>query len=206
MDADLRKHFDRAVSDDPGADAGEMALAAIAQGGRMRRRRRQMAGAGVAAGVVVALAVVGGVSLRPEPAEPAGPPMTVAAAMMPLTAPSCSEKPVESGATDVVVFLIPDSTDRQSSALGSTLREDARVADVRFENRQQAWERFRTLWADSPDFVSSVSPKQLVESFRLRLADPAQYKAFRAEYATMDGVGSIVGRVCPASAPVGGVQ
>ena len=50
MDVDLREQFDRAVSDDPGADPGEMAQLAIVQGGRLRRRRRQLA---AAAGVVL---------------------------------------------------------------------------------------------------------------------------------------------------------
>ncbi|UQU64206.1 permease-like cell division protein FtsX [Couchioplanes caeruleus] len=206
MDADLRQHFDRAVTDDPGADPGEMALAAIAEGARIRRRRRQVAGAGVAAGVVALLAVVGGVSLRSGATESAGPAMTIAAAMMPVAAPSCSEKPVESGASDVAIFLGAEATDRQRSALGAALRGDPRVAELQFENRQQAWERFRRLWADSPDFVAAVSPSQLPESYRLRMVDRSQYRGLLATYAAMDGVQDVVGRVCPASAPIGGVQ
>ncbi|MGA5301217.1 permease-like cell division protein FtsX [Nucisporomicrobium flavum] len=206
MDADLRQHFDRAVTDDPGADPGEIALAAIAEGGRIRRRRRQLAGAGVAAGVVALLAVVGGVSLRSEPTGPAGPPMTVAAAMMPVAAPSCSEKPVESDASDVAIFLGTEATDPQRSAVGAALRGDPRVAELQFESREQAWERFRALWADSPDFVEAVSPSQLPESYRLRMVDPSQYRGFVTAYAAMDGVEQIVGRVCPVSAPIGGVQ
>ena len=206
MDGNLREHFDRAVGDDPGADPGEMAHAAIAQGGRIRRRRRQVAAAGVAAGLVTVLAVVAGVHLRSAETPPDGPPMTIAAAILPVAAPSCSEKPVERDASDVVIFLTSDATEDPVPAIRSALADDARVGALEFESREQAFQRFRKLWQDSPDFVKSVSPRQLPESFRLRLVDRSQYTAFRAEYAAMAGVQDIVGRVCPAGAPVGGVQ
>ena len=206
MDANLRQHFDRAVSADPGADPGEMAHAAIVQGGRVRRRRRQTAVAGVAAGIVAALGVAAGVNHEPEAPGPANPPLTVAAAMMPVAAPSCTEKPVEHDATDVILFLAADAAERQRSAIMSALDDDARVESLEFESREQAFDRFRRLWADSPDFVAAVSADQMPESFRVRLVDAAQYSAFRAEYEATDGVDDVLGRVCPSSAPVGGVQ
>lgn len=202
MDTHLREHFDRAVGDDPGADAGAMAHAAIAAGGRMRRRRRTAA-AGMALGAVTLLGIPAGVHLAAD--DPGTDRTTIAAAMMPVAAPSCSVRPVENDATDVVVFLREGLTDRQRSALGSALAGDARVATVFFESRAQAYERFRDRWRDSPDLVQAVGPQQLPESYRLRLVDPARYTAFRAEFAAAGGVQSVMGRVCPASAPVGGV-
>jgi hypothetical protein len=205
VDTNLRDHFDRAVSADPGADPGEMAYAAITQGGRIRRRRKT-AVAGAAAGLVAVLATIGGVNLFSGPPRSADPPVTVAAAMMPLVAPSCSTKPVASDATDAVVFLTAGVTDGQRSALRSALDDDARVAKLAFENRAQAYQRFVARWRNDPDFLASVGPQQLPESFRLRLADPSRYTAFRAHYAALAGVQDVVGRICPADAPVGGVQ
>ena len=205
MDADLRRHFDRAVDDDPGADPGAMAYAAISAGGRIRRRRKLTAVAGVAAGVAAALGVAVGVHLQSPATRPADPPVTVAAAMRPMAAPACSAELVEDGATDVAMFLTQDVTDRQRSALRTALDDDARVDVLHYESREQAYQRFRTLWADSPEFVAAVRPDQLPESFRLRLVNPSDHAAFHAEYAAMDGVQDIIGRVCPASAPVGGV-
>ena len=199
MDANLRDHFDRAVGDDPGADPTAMAHAAIAVGGRTRRRRKQTA---AAAGVVAALAVVTGLDLpHDRPAPP-----TVVRQMMLVAASGCSEEPVPRDATDAIIFLRHDAGDRQRAALGAALDEDRRVATSHFDNREQAYERFRKLWADSPEFVASVRPEALPESFRLRLVDASQYAAFRADYAARDGVQDVYGRVCPAGAPVGGVR
>jgi hypothetical protein len=205
VDQNLREHFDRAVSDDPGAAPGEMAQAAIIEGGRLRRRRNRLGVAGVAAGVVAAVGAVAGMNTvlaGPEPVE--RPSTTIAAAMMPVAAQSCTE-PVETGATDVAVFLDAGLPAGQRSALESALNDDPRVATLVFENRAQAYERFRARWAHAPDFVAAVSPDSVPESFRLRLANASQYTALRAQYAAIDGVSQVVGRVCPVDAPVGGV-
>jgi hypothetical protein len=195
---DLRQHFDQAVSDDPGADPAEMAHTAIAQGGRIRRRRTMA----IAAAATVLAAAAGVISV----AGRTDPPVTVAAAMVPVAAPSCSAKPVKKDATDVTIFLDPAATEPQLSAVARALHADARVGALQFEDREQAFQRFKARWASNPDLVKAVGATQLPESFRLRMTDPAQYTALRTTYATMAGVDQIVGRKCPVSAPVGGLQ
>ncbi|MEV4348317.1 permease-like cell division protein FtsX [Actinoplanes sp. NPDC049596] len=106
----------------------------------------------------------------------------------------------------MAIFLTSEATRRQRSAIGSALANDKRVSSSVFENREQAYDKFRKLWADSPDFVASVTPDSLPESFRVRLADTSRYAAFHTDYAAMGGVQDIVGRVCPPSAPIGGVR
>lgn len=205
VDTSLREHFDRAVSEDPGMDHGAMAHSAIAEGGRVRRRRRMVA-ASAAAGLVTVLGAVGGLSLNLLTEAPSSdsPPVTIAAALMPVAAPSCSAKPVDRDATDVLVFLATDVTDQQRSLLESALHDDARVGILLFENREQAYQRFRTRWASQPDLVAAVSANQFPEAFRLRLVDASQYTAFREHFAAMEGVDQIIGRTCSPSAPVGG--
>jgi hypothetical protein len=223
VDTGLREHFDRAVSGDPGADLGEMARAAIAQGGRVRRRRKQMAAAGVAAGVVMVLGVVAGVNHRSPVTGPANPaaaapaasapagsaPAAGAPAMVLVSASDCSVKPVQNDATDVVIFpgdADGHVTDRMVSQLSSDLSDDPRVAALFFMTHEQAYQRFQQLWPDSPDFVASVNPNDLPEFFRLRLVDASQYTAFRAQYAARGDVMLIEGRICSPSAPVGGLR
>jgi hypothetical protein len=201
VEANLRKQFDRAVSADPGADSGEMARFAMLQGGRIRRRRR-LAVAGLAAVVVTGVATAGAMNLADRPAPPAGPPAMVAAAMR-MPAPECSKEPVAADATDAVIFLV-GGTGRQQSEIGQALNDDKRVATVIFESRVDAYTRFTALWKESPDFVGAVTPDSLPESYRLRLRDRAQFAALSREYAKKPGVQDIIGRVCPASAPVGG--
>jgi hypothetical protein len=204
VDASLREHFDRAVAGDPGIDPGEMAHAAIAEGGRIRRRRKRMVVASAAAGLVTVFGVVAGLNLLTGAPRSEDPPVTIAAAMMPVAAPSCSAKPVDRDATDVLIFLVADATDRQRTALESALGDDARVGSLLFENREQAYQRFRARWARNPDLVAAVGANQFPESFRLRLVNASQYTALRGQYAAMAGVEQIIGRTCPASAPVGG--
>ncbi|WP_328475532.1 permease-like cell division protein FtsX [Actinoplanes sp. NBC_00393] len=196
MQRDLREHFELAVSDDPGVPPGEMARAAISDGGRMRRRRHQLA----AAGMVAVVGAVAGLGLATAD-RASEPPVTIAAAMAPVSAPSCTERPVESDATDVMIFL--DSGHRQ--VLQNALEADARVDALSFESREQAYEKFRSRWAHEPDLIAAVSADRFPEAFRLRLVSPAQYTAFRADFATADGVEQIIGRRCTPDAPVGGV-
>jgi cell division transport system permease protein len=127
------------------------------------------------------------------------------AAGMRLPAPDCSANPVTADATDAVIYL-PDATDRQQLEVGQALNDDKRVVSVIFESREDAYVRFVALWKDSPDFVASVTPESLPASYRLRLHDRAQFTTFSREYAKKPGVGDIIGRVCPESAPVGGVR
>jgi hypothetical protein len=192
---DLREHFELAVSDDPGVPPGEMARAAITDGGRMRRRRNQLA----AAGMVAVVGAVTGLGLATAGGTPE-PPVTVAAAMAPVSAPSCTQRPVESDATDVMIFL--DSAQRE--VLQNALEADPRVDALSFESREQAYEKFRSRWAHEPDLIAAVSAGQFPEAFRLRLVSAAQYTALRADYATAAGVEQIIGRKCSPDAPVGG--
>ncbi|WIM94082.1 permease-like cell division protein FtsX [Actinoplanes oblitus] len=202
MEPDLRRRFDLAVSADPGADPGEMAQVAMLHGGRIRHRRR-LAVAGSAAAVVALVVAVGAVDLTESAAPPAGRPAMVTAGMR-LPAPECSPEPVATDATDVVIFL-PGATARQRSAIGQALHDDERIASWLFESREEAYARFAEHYQDSPDFVGAVDRDSVPEAFRLRLRDPARFSAFRQEYAAKPGVGTVVGRVCPASAPLGGI-
>ncbi|MFR9778442.1 permease-like cell division protein FtsX [Micromonospora sp. MS34] len=201
----LREHFERAVDDDPGVAPDDMAHAAIIEGVRLRRRRNQLTAAAVAAGMVVVIGAVAGLNL-PSGRSAADQPVTVAAAMMPVVAPSCTPRPVERDATDVVIFLGAEITDRQRAALETALSADPQVQNLIFESRGQAYERFRTRWAHNPDLVAAVTADQFPESFRLRLVAASQYTAVRSRYATMDGVEEVIGRRCPKDAPVGGLQ
>ncbi|MEV6344767.1 permease-like cell division protein FtsX [Actinoplanes sp. NPDC051851] len=205
MEPSLREQFDLAVKDDPGADHGAMAVAAIAEGGRIRERRRRVVAVSAAAGVVAVLGAVTGVSLAGGTPSSSTPPVTIEAAMAPSAAPGCWAKTVKSGATDAVVFLDEGVTAERQAALADALNGDSRVETVLFDSRDQAYQRFRARWADEPDLVTAVAADQFPQSYRVRLSEPDQFTAFRAEYASTDGVQLVIGRKCPASAPVGGV-
>ncbi|HEY0002162.1 MAG TPA: permease-like cell division protein FtsX [Actinoplanes sp.] len=204
MEQDLREHFDQAVGDDPGDDPGEMARLAIIEGGRLRRRRHQLVAGGVAASLVLAFGAVPGIDLL-RGTGPAEPSVTIAAAMMPVVAPSCVQRPVETDATDAVIFLAAEVTDPRRAAVETALRGDPRIQAVLYESRESAFQRFQARWESEPDLLAAVSVEQFPESFRLRLVTAAQFTALRAQYAGMAGIEQIIGRRCSADAPVGGL-
>ena len=93
---------------------------------------------------------------------------------------------------EVSVFLRNDVTEAQRSAIDQAISGNELVAKQTYETRQQAFERFRKLWADSPDFVKSVGPNSLPESFRVKLKNPEQYKAFADQLQGMPGIQDII--------------
>lgn len=205
MERNLQDQFDRALAGDPGVAPDELARAAIVEGAALRRRRHRLTGVSVAAAVILAAGGATGLNVLLRAPDAADPPVTVAAAMMPEVAPSCTRQPVQSDATDAMIFLSGAVTDPQRTALDTALRADPRIGAVLYEGRQQAFERFRDLWADNPDLVDAVAPAQFPEAFRVRLTAASQYRKVRADYAAMAGVDQIAGRRCTEDAPVGGV-
>ncbi|XVU26444.1 permease-like cell division protein FtsX [Actinoplanes sp. CA-054009] len=192
----LKELFDRALDDEPVFGDGDIAQRAMAQGRGIRRRRRALtAGGAVAAAVVavvVALNLVPGTAGSPPPA-----PVPAAVALIARVEPGCVWWPMSDDATDVYVSLVPDITEPQREALGKALRNDPLVRNLLFESRQEAYERFKQLWTDSPEFVASVDTESLPDSFRVKLARSSQYAKFEATYAGRPGVAALIGGVCP---------
>ena len=96
------------------------------------------------------------------------------------------------GEIEVSIFLREDATDSQSQAISSAIDQSPLVASKSFESREQAFEKFKVLWRDSPDFVKSVGPESLPASYRVKLKDPEQYKQFASAVEGLPGVQDIV--------------
>lgn len=93
------------------------------------------------------------------------------------------------GKVEVMLFLNDDVTQQQRDALNQRLEDDrSLVRDVSFESKEQAYERFRELFKDSPDFVQGVQPEALPASFRVRLIDPNDYANLADKYRDAEGV------------------
>ena len=96
------------------------------------------------------------------------------------------------GEIEVSVFLREDVTEAQRSSLNQLIEQNPLVQDKVYESRDDAWKKFQVLWADSPDFVKSVGPDSLPESFRVKLKDPEQYQAFADQIKGQQGIADIV--------------
>jgi cell division protein FtsX len=163
--------FERALEDEPVPPPGDLAGAAMADGARIRRRRRLTAGSAVAA-VAVAL-TAGTLALLPggpPPSSPAG------------AAPGCY----------VVAYLLDDVTDAQRVAVSDYLRADPHVAAFAYESKETAIQRFHRMWPD----VKKVPVTQLPESFRVGLADGADHRALDRALTAIPGVADVTNQGC----------
>jgi cell division transport system permease protein len=96
------------------------------------------------------------------------------------------------GEIEVSIFLSENVTDAQSSAIAQAIDQSPLVASKSFESREQAFEKFKVLWRDSPDFINSVGPESLPASYRVKLKNPEQYKSFAATVQNLPGIQDIV--------------
>jgi len=96
------------------------------------------------------------------------------------------------GEIEVSIFLRDDVTEAQRSAITQAIDTNTLVLSKTYETKAQAFEKFKVLWRDSPDFVKSVGPDSLPESFRVKLKDPEQYQAFADQIKDLPGIQDIV--------------
>jgi cell division transport system permease protein len=96
------------------------------------------------------------------------------------------------GEIEVSIFLRTDVTDAQRQAIDQAISSDPLVSNKTYETREEAFNRFKELWQDSPDFVKSIGPNSLPESFRVKLKDPEQYKAFSDKISGMAGIQDVI--------------
>jgi cell division transport system permease protein len=96
------------------------------------------------------------------------------------------------GEIEVSIFLREDVTDAQSTAISQAIDQSPLVASKSFESREQAFEKFKVLWRDSPDFIKSVGPESLPASYRVKLKNPEQYKTFAEQVQGLPGIQDIV--------------
>ncbi|MEU3454849.1 permease-like cell division protein FtsX [Micromonospora sp. NPDC006766] len=195
MDQNMRLLFDRALADEPEPPLGDLAGQAMATGTSLRRRHR-LAAAGVAG--VVAIAGLGVVSVATPPDS--APSETVPAGFARLVNPACIRPVVRGVATDVSIFLTPDVTDQQRSAVERALEENSAVRTIVFVSREEALARFRKAYEDQPELVAGVQASQLPESFRIKLSGRSQYADLAARFRRMPGVDEMIGTYCPAGA------
>ncbi|GGK86248.1 permease-like cell division protein FtsX [Mangrovihabitans endophyticus] len=96
------------------------------------------------------------------------------------------------GEIQVSIFLREDVTDAQRTAINQAIDSNPLVLNKTYETREQAYQKFLVLWRDSPDFIKSVGPDSLPESFRVKLKDPEKYKQFADQMQGMAGIQDIV--------------
>lgn len=81
-------------------------------------------------------------------------------------------------------------TDEQKREIRAELKEFDIVEQVYYESAEKAYERYREQQENSP-IAAVVTPDQMQESFRVKLADPTKYDVVSTAFAGRDGVQSV---------------
>lgn len=96
---------------------------------------------------------------------------------------------------EVAVFLTDDLSTNDSGCTQqpcTDLRRDLEstpgVESVVLESREQAFERFKQLFASQPEMIQLTRPQALPASFRVKLDDPERFPAVQAAFSGRPGV------------------
>ncbi|GAA4924167.1 permease-like cell division protein FtsX [Actinoplanes utahensis] len=96
------------------------------------------------------------------------------------------------GNIQVSIFLADDVNDGQRQAIAAAIDNSPLLAEKTYETKEQALERFKKLWADSPDFVNAINANSLPESYRVKLNDPEKYEEFAKTVEGLPGIRQII--------------
>jgi cell division transport system permease protein len=93
---------------------------------------------------------------------------------------------------EVSVFLQEGISPTQQNHLGDVLNHMPEVASVHFESKEEAFERFKRIFANQKALVQNVTPDALPASFRVKLKDPKNYSVVAARLSGETGIDKIV--------------
>ncbi len=101
------------------------------------------------------------------------------------------------GRVEVSIFLCDDRTcpaitPEQQEELRSELETQEVVAEVFYESKREAFERFQELFSDQPSLVDAIDPDTLPASFRVRLENPNLFNVIADQFSAFPGVDEIV--------------
>ena len=96
------------------------------------------------------------------------------------------------GNVEVAVYLTDPVNPQTVESLTTTLTKLPVVADVTFESKAQACERFKQLFANQKALVDNVDCNALPASLRVKLDDPEQYAQVAAVLRGQPGIDKIV--------------
>ena len=80
---------------------------------------------------------------------------------------------------EVAVYLADTISLADQNRLQQMIQQMPEVGSVRYESKQQAYERFKHIFANQPALTQNVSANALPASFRVKLKDPSQYEKLR---------------------------
>ncbi|MFO7776901.1 MAG: permease-like cell division protein FtsX [Nitriliruptoraceae bacterium] len=101
------------------------------------------------------------------------------------------------GRVEVSIYLCDDRvcpaiTPEQQEQLREDLEDQEVVAEVFYESKQGAYERFTSMFADQESLIDAIDADILPASFRVRLENPNLFNVIADQFSTYPGVEEIV--------------
>jgi cell division transport system permease protein len=101
------------------------------------------------------------------------------------------------GKVEVSIFLCDDRTcpaitTQQRDKLRADLEAQPVVAEVFYESKREAYERFTRLFADQPTLIEAIDVSTLPASFRVKLENPQLFGVIKDQFVAYPGVEEIV--------------
>jgi cell division transport system permease protein len=102
------------------------------------------------------------------------------------------------GKVEVSIFLCDDWTScpaittQQLERLQEDLRAQPVVAEVTYESKREAYERFVDLFADQPTLIEAIDVSTMPASIRVKLQDPQLFGVIKEQFSAYPGVEEIV--------------
>jgi cell division transport system permease protein len=96
------------------------------------------------------------------------------------------------GGVELSIFLQPNVTDNQRSAVGHQLNGMQEVKRVRFVDKPAAYGEFKQMFANTPDLVSSLTVNDMPPSYRVVPARAEDVQAIGDRFKDQPGVKEVV--------------
>src|SRR5947208_5399968 len=93
---------------------------------------------------------------------------------------------------EVAVFLQDNISSLDQTHLFRLIQQMPEVSSVRYESKQQAYERFKTIFSNQPALTQNVNADALPASFRVKLKDPSQFEVVAARLNGLPGIEKVV--------------
>jgi cell division transport system permease protein len=96
------------------------------------------------------------------------------------------------GGVELSIFLQPNVTDNQRDAVGHQLQAMADVKKVRYVDKPAAYAEFKTMFANTPDLVSSLGVADMPPSYRVVPTGAGDVTAIGDRFQSQPGVKEVV--------------
>src|SRR5919109_3909926 len=93
---------------------------------------------------------------------------------------------------EVAVYLSDTISLADQNRLQQMIQQMPEVSSVRYESKQQAYERFKHIFSNQPALTQNVSANALPASFRVKLKDPSKYDVVAARLQGQPGIDQVV--------------